>query len=161
MSSVSVKSTAKKSSKKARATAARLAAVQAIYQQIENDQSAASVVGEYMDHRFGRPVDGEEMIVPDGALFRMIVKGVEERRDDLSHVIATNMKRPEAHMKGVDPLLQAIFLCGGYELLAHHEIDGPIIISDYLHVTHAFYDQGESKLVNAILDRLQKAFRDA
>lgn len=148
-----------KPSKKARATATRLAAVQAVYQQIENGQGAASVVKEYQDYRLGKPVDGDEMVMPDVAFFSGIVQGVESRRGDLEEVLNANLSRPDAKIGHMDPLLQAILLCGAYELLAYHEIDAPIVISDYLDVTHAFYDQGEAKLINAVLDHVKTAFR--
>jgi N utilization substance protein B len=45
--------------------------------------------------------------------------------------------------------------------LAHHDIDVPVIISDYLDITHAFYEGSESKLVNGVLDQISKAVRDS
>jgi len=64
--------------------------------------------------------------------------------------------------KGIpEKLLQSILLCGIYEIMAHSDVDAPIIINDYVDVAHAFYDGGESKLVNAVLDRATKNLRDA
>jgi N utilization substance protein B len=140
-------------SQKARNTAARLAAVQALYQMRGNDQKAASVVREYIDFRLDEKLDGEAMVSPDKELFSALVTGVDSRRDDLATMIEAAAERK------VEPLLNCILLCGTYELLAHGEIDAPLIISDYLHVTDAFYDQSEKKLINAVLDRLAKNLR--
>ena len=59
-----------------------------------------------------------------------------------------------------EPLLNAVFLCGAFELMVLQAIDFPVIISDYLHVTHAFFDKGEAKLVNALLDSIRQTVRD-
>jgi N utilization substance protein B len=143
-------------SKKARASAARLAAVQALYQMEGNGQGASSVIKEYIDFRLGEPVDGEEMVSPDAELFSKLVSGVEERRADLSGMVSGASGRE----KLAEPLLNCILLCGAYELMARHDVDAPIIISDYLHVTEAFYDQGEKKLVNAVLDKIADNVRE-
>ncbi len=143
-------------SKKARSSAARLAAVQAIYQIAGNAQAAGPVVREYIDYRLGMPVEGQDMVTPDVELFSRLVTGVEERRADLDHMIASTLG-PD---KTAERLLNCILLCGAYELMARGDVDAPIIISDYLHVTDAFYDQGEKKLVNAVLDRIAASVRD-
>ena len=142
-------------SKKAQSSAARLAAVQAVYQMDGNAQTAPSVVREFVDFRLGEPVDDEQMVTPDRESFTRIVSGVAERREDLDHMIASTLGRerpPEA-------LIRAILLCGAWELLARGDIDAPVIVSDYLHVTDAFYDVGEKKLVNAVLDRIAANLR--
>lgn len=143
-----------KGSKKARATAARLASVQAVYQMDANQQRASSVIEEFLLFRAGMEIDGEEMVPPDGALLRQIVKGVESRRSELNPLVSERLGGKE-----VEPLLQAILLCGAYEILSHHDIDIPIIISDYLHVTNAFYEGKEAKLINAVLDGLANILR--
>ena len=66
---------------------------------------------------------------------------------------------PRLSNTSIEPLLSAILICGTYELLAHGEIDAPIIIADYLHVTHGFFEGSESKLVNGVLDALAKELR--
>jgi len=147
---------AQKSSKKARSSAARLAAVQAVYQMLTNDQVASVVTEEFLSRRLGKPVDGIDMVVPDGTLFKSVVNGVETRKDDLIGLIKGAQKEGKSIS---EPLLNAILLCGAYELLAHHDTDTPLVIAEYLHVTQAFYDQGESKLVNGILDHIGKSVR--
>ena len=147
-----------KGSKIARSSAARLAAVQAVYQTIANNQSASSVISEYRLHRLGAPVDGEEMITPDGILFETVVKGVYERMNALEDMIVAALQKNNKS-KPSEPLLMAILLCGAFELLDNRDVDAPVILSDYLNVTHAFYDQGESRLVNAILDAIKTAIR--
>ncbi len=145
---------ASKSSKKARATAARLCAVQAVYQALQLKVPPESLLDEYKEFRAGMPIDGEEMVQPDGVLFSGLLKGITARWNDLQQMIA-----PRVKTQSVEPLLTAILVCGAYELMAHHDLDAPIIISDYLHVTHGFFEGQESRLVNGILDALAKEIR--
>jgi N utilization substance protein B len=70
-----------------------------------------------------------------------------------------NSSKLAKSVDSLEPLLQYILLSASYELMAHSDIDSPIIIADYLDVTHAFFDGGEAKLVNGILDRVKSAFR--
>lgn len=143
-----------KSSKKARSTAARLLAVQAVYQALQLKVPPASLMDEYLQHRAGMTVDDVEMVQPDGVLFTGIIKGATERWGDLQQMIT-----PRLNARALEPLLTAILVCGTYELLAYPETDAPIIISDYLHVTHGFFEGSEAKLVNGVLDALARELR--
>lgn len=146
-------------------SAARLAAVQAVYQMTANAEPAASVIGGYRQYPPQESIEGERLVTPDAGLLSSIAQGVEARRGDLETLLAGTQKRrsgtgDDTVYAPYEPLLQSILLCAAYELLAHHDIDAPIIISDYLDVTHAFYDQGEAKLVNGVLDAIRKNVRD-
>ena len=159
-----------KSSDIARRTAARLIAVQAVYQMLVNEQTAVSTIEEYKAHRLGSPLEGlegelHESVFPDGNIFSKIVKGVEERQEEINQIIETIMSdkerpKPSQDKGSAEVLLKCIMICGVYELMAHHDIDAPIIISDYIEVTHAFYEGGEAKLVNAVLDKAKIGLRD-
>ncbi|NCC22152.1 MAG: transcription antitermination protein NusB [Alphaproteobacteria bacterium] len=154
-------------SKKARFSAARLAAVQTIYQMKTGDQDAKSAARDFLDHYAGMPVDGEIMLEPDPALYGKIVQGVDSRRSDLETILSASLAGgaeggsvdDAGPCKSLEPLLESIILCGLYEILAHHDIDAPVIISDYIYVTYAFYDRKEAGLVNAILDRSAGSLR--
>lgn len=151
----------KKGSKTARFTSSRLHAVQAVYQSIVREQDAKSLVKEYIAHRFAEPLDsGEAKVEPDAALFSLIVSNVTDRYDDLDYMITQALKDKNKEGGRAEPLLKAIFLCGACELLVNSDTDAPVIISDYIDITHSFYDKGESGLVNAVLDRIHKALRD-
>jgi N utilization substance protein B len=148
-----------KGSIKARKTAARLFAVQAVYQAIQNKVAPSSLHDEFISYRIGMDLEGgtdhDQMVAPDQPLFRNIIAGVTERWGDLQQIITPRLK--ESHE--LEPLLTAILVCGAYELMAHHDIDAPIIISDYLNITSSFFEFSEPKLVNAVLDALSKELR--
>ena len=144
---------------KARKTAARLFAVQAVYQAIQNKEPPTKLHDEFITYRIGMNLDdtveGGNMVAPDQPLFRDILAGVTERWGDLQQLILPRLKVSN----DVEPLLTSILVCGTYELMAHHDIDAPIIISDYLNITSSFFESSEPKLVNAVLDALSKELR--
>ena len=145
-------------SAKARRTAARLAAVQVLYQMRLNNQDARSAVREFIDHRIGFDLDGELFVPADQEMLEEIVMGVAERWADIEAMVG---KALAAGKKGeVETLLESILRAGTYELMAHAKVDSAIIINDYLNVTTGFYDGAESKIVNAILDKIAKAVRE-
>jgi N utilization substance protein B len=147
-------------------SSARLFAVQAVYQMVENEDNAANVVHDFLNSRIEQALHQEkDMAAPDKEYFSKIVTGAESRQDDLVSILDGALKAVEegsaiAKTKKREPLLYAIFVCGAYELLAHHEIEAPIIINDYLNVGHAFFDGGEVKLINGTLDKVSKSVRD-
>ena len=148
------------SSQNARNSAARLAAVQALYQFKSNEDLVPMLVEEYRQYRLGKAIDEVETVMPDSLLFERILKGVTQHNDTVQEMLAAALNKDgQQKMVPAEPLLNAILSCGAYELMSHQDIDAPILIDDYLNVTHAFYDQGEHKLVNAVLDRVKKMTR--
>lgn len=135
---------------------ARLHAVQAVYGQLINPDLVPLVVNDYLTRRSGMDVEGEKLAAPDKALFSKIVQGVEDRKSDLDEMVkgalSEGARAPEA-------LLNAILLCGIYEIMAEADTDTPIIITEYVDIAHAYYPPGEAKLVNAVLDRMGKTLR--
>mgnify|MGYP001460009041 CR=1 FL=1 len=142
----------------AKAASARLLSVQAIYEKAQNEKSTKDLYDQYIEHYEGFCMDGEQIVAPDGALFKRILYGVDERYMELEGVIKAHLTK-DGKERIVEPLLFSILICAAYELLAHENIDAPIIINDYLNVAHAFYDSAEVGLVNAVLDKVSKVFR--
>ena len=141
-------------SPKVAAQTARLAAVQTVYQFLMNKQPVSESIRVYMDEYAGMDIDGENLVMPDKALFSAIVQGVESRFTDLETVLDGQYSRED---KALESLLKAIALCGIYELMAHQDTDPPIIINDYLNVTHSFYEKNEVSLINGLLDSVHKS----
>lgn len=140
-------------------SAARLAAVQVIYQWLHAGGGMAEPLDDFLQKRVGMEIEGMKLEKPDGALLKRIVSGVERRKEDLMLLIESVQKKEKVALPS-DFLLQSVFLAGAYELLEHGEIDPPLIINDYLNVAHAFYGKGEVSLINGILDALGKKLRD-
>lgn len=144
-------------SKKARKRAARLAAVQILYQAEHQAQDILSVLAEYNKHRLGFDMDGDLFVPADTEILAKIINGYQDRKEDIKEIvtIALNGKNP----RQIELLLLNIIELGAYELLSHHDIDAGIIIADYMSVTEAFFDNSEKKLVNAVLDNIKKSVR--
>ncbi|WP_181707189.1 transcription antitermination factor NusB [Chthonobacter rhizosphaerae] len=133
--------------------AARLAAVQALYQMEIGGEDIVSVVTEFETFRLGKEIDGVEYRQADAAWFRDIVSGVvgEQRRiDPMIHTALVE----DWPLKRVDATLRAILRCGTYELLKRPDVPGKVIITEYIDVARAFFSDDEPKLVNGVLDRI-------
>lgn len=148
------KSKPRRPSKKARLIASRLAAVQCLYQMALSGMSERETYQDYVERRMGQETEGDNYVPANLELLSKILDGVSANRQTLNDMIvgALNSKMPE-------PLLQSILYCGMYELMFHTDIDAPVIINDYVNVTHGFFDQKEADLVNAVLDRQAKNLR--
>jgi transcription antitermination protein NusB len=144
----------RKPSKNAKLIAARMTAVQSVYQMAMSGMDARSTYQDYVENRMGKEQEGDNYVPANLELLSKIILGVDEKRDVIRDMVlgALNGQKPE-------PLLQAILFCGIYELMAHSDVDAPVIINDYVNVTHGFFDQSEADLINAILDRQAKNLR--
>lgn len=145
-------------SPKAQKTAARLAAVQVLYQMRLNNQDAKSALREFIDTRVGFELDGDRFVPAESELLSDIVTGVTSRWTDVDVIVSKALA--DGKKGDVETLLESILRAGTYELMAHGKIDTGVIINDYLNVTTAFYEGNEPKIVNAILDKVAKSVRD-
>ncbi len=142
-----------KSSAKARRTAARLAAVQSLYQQELGDASAHSSVFDLLNMR--QAEFAEALVEPDQELLKSIAEGVVGRLGQIDGLLqaALSDSRP---LERAEPVLRAILRAGVYELLSEGETPAGIIINDYVNVAHAFFEESEPKKVNAVLDAVAR-----
>lgn len=138
-----------------RRSAARLAAVQALYQLDVAGGGAEAVVGEFNRYRFGGEVDGAKLIEAEPELFGDLVLGVTQRRAEIDARLATVINE-EVPFDRLELLLQAILRAGAYEILIRADIDPPLTISEYVDVANSFFVRRESTIVNGILDRLAR-----
>ena len=139
---------------------ARLAAVQALYQIELTSANPGAVVSEFLAHRLGREIDGDQYAEADRGFFADIVKGCSERREDVDGIVASSLPSdwPLARLESV---LRAILRAGTYELLARSDVPARVAINEYVEIAHAFYDQGEPTFVNSVLDRIARTLREA
>lgn len=146
-----------KGSRGRRRSAARLAAVQALYDMDIGGHSASQVVADFTRRGATADLDGEE-VPAEPELFADLIRGVTGKRADLDAMVegAMTEKRTVARM---DTVLRAILRCGAYELSQRGDIDPPITIGDYVSVATAFYGGSEPGYVNGLLDRLARTVR--
>ncbi|HUZ71572.1 MAG TPA: transcription antitermination factor NusB [Stellaceae bacterium] len=141
-----------------RRTAARLAAVQALYQLELAGASVDSVISEFVHHRLGRDGEGDGFGDADPGFFAALVRGAAARHDELDRLIAAALT-PEWPLERLESVLRAILRAGAYELLACPDVPVPVVISEYLDIGHAFFGGREPGLVNGVLDRLARTLR--
>lgn len=145
-------------SAKARRSAARLAAVQALYQMELGGAPSETVIGEFVRHRFGQEIDGERYVTADPQLFADIVRGVTARREEIDGIL-TQALQGQWSFDRVEMLLRAVLRAGTWELLANAAVAPHIIINDTIDVAHAFFGGREPGMVNGVLDRLARTLR--
>jgi N utilization substance protein B len=141
-----------------RRTAARLAAVQALYQIELNGGSVDAVVGEFVRHRLGSEGEGENFGEVDQTLFGDVVRGTMARRAELDTMISSALTA-DWPLDRLEVILRAILRVGAYELFARPDVPARVVISEYLDISHAFFAGKEPGLVNGVLDRLARTLR--
>ena len=133
--------------------AARLAAVQALYQLEIGGGDMLAVIQEFEAFRLGQEIDGYEYRQADAGWFRDIVGGVVAEQRLIDPMVHTALVE-DWPLKRVDATLRAILRCGTYELLKRNDVPGRVIISEYIDIARAFFEDDEPRLVNGVLDRI-------
>jgi N utilization substance protein B len=139
-------------------TAARLAAVQALYQIDVTGVSPSTVVLEINRHNLPGNAPDESFGDPDAQMFSDIVTGASARREDIDRGISAVLT-PDWPLERLEIILRAILRAGAYELLAAPKVPTRVVISEYLEIAHAFFEGKEPGLVNGVLDRLARQVR--
>ncbi len=138
--------------------AARLAAVQALYQRDMEPTAIRPLLREFHHHRLGSEIEGVDYAEADADLFDQIVSGVDERQAELDALIAAKLTKGWT-LARLDRPLAAILRAGAWELAHRPDATRATIISAYLDIANAFYDKAEKALVNGILDAIAKDVR--
>lgn len=139
----------------ARRSAARLAAVQALYSMEITGVSATKALDEFrtrQDEPRGR------MAEPDGDLVAFLVNGATAEGALMDEVIGKALSR-DWTVDRLEAVLRAILRAGAFELKARPQTPARVAISEYVDVAHAFYAGPEPGLVNAVMDRVARVLR--
>ena len=138
-------------------SAARLAAVQALYQMETTGQGVDAVISEFTQHRLGGELEGETLHAADASFFADILRGAVESQSRLD----TYLQRRLAagwKLQRIDATARAILRAGLFEMIRRPDVPYKVIIDEYLDVANAFFDAEEPKFINGVLDA---AARDA
>ena len=139
-------------------SAARLAAVQALYQQEMEGIPIARLLREFHEHRLGATIEEAQYVEAEQSFFDDVVTGVDARRIEIDDAIADKLAEGWS-LDRLDRPMRAILRAGTYELLARKDVPVGSVISEYVDVAHAFYDKRESGFVNGLLDAIAKQAR--
>jgi transcription antitermination protein NusB len=150
---------AEKGDRKAnRRGAARLAAVQALYQMDVASTGLNEVFAQFESHWIGREVEGSQYLPAEAAYFRTIVSGVLEDQRGLDTTIDRALDKTWP-LKRIEALMRAVLRAGAYELKHRKDVPARVVISEYVDVANAFVGKEETGMVNAVLDDLARQLR--
>ena len=136
-------------------SAARLAAVQALYQQQMEGTALAKLLDEFHQHRLGAEIEDMQFHDAEVAFFDDIVRGVDARRDEIDVLLSSRLCENWT-LARLDKTMLQILRAGAYELIARADITKGTAISEYVDVAKAFFDDREAKFVNGVLDAVAK-----
>jgi transcription antitermination protein NusB len=140
--------------------AARLAAVQALYQMDLAGTGLNEILAEFERHWLGGEVEGAQYRPAEAAFFRDIVGGVVREQTRLDPQIDAALARGWP-LRRIETILRAVLRAGAYELACRSDIPARVVTSEYVDVAAAFVDEEETGMVNAVLDQLAHQLRAA
>jgi len=139
-------------------SAARLLAVQALYQRAVSDQSAAEVLREFLQHRVEETIEGLKHGAVNRELLGELVEGVVKNEDTLDDMLAAVLDE-DWTIERLELLLHVLLRAAAFELSDRLEVPARVVISEYVDLANAFYDGRETAFVNGLLDRLAHVLR--
>ena len=139
-------------------SAARLAAVQALYQMEMEGTALAPLLHEFHEHRIGATIEDATYAEAEIAFFDDVVSGVDARRDEIDQAITAKLAEGWS-LARLDKTMRAILRAGTYELMARADVPAASAISEYVDVADAFFDAKEKGFVNGLLDSIAKDVR--
>ncbi|MFO1116961.1 MAG: transcription antitermination factor NusB [Beijerinckiaceae bacterium] len=139
-------------------SAARLAAVQALYQMDVTGKGIAEILAEFETHWIGREIEGDEYKPAEVAYFRDIVEGVLGEQIPIDRQIDETLAEGWP-LKRIEAVMRAILRAGDYELRKRADVPARVIVSEYVDIAGAFFDREEAGMTNAVLDRLARKAR--
>jgi N utilization substance protein B len=141
-------------------SAARLAALQALYQLEITGIAPDDVIEEFIAHRFGRDPETGVARAYDRAFFADVVRGVLKHQVEIDCSIA-RMLASGWTLTRIDSILRALLRAAAYELVARRDVPAKVVIDEYVELTRDFFDGDEPGFVNAMLDKLAHLKRAA
>ena len=139
-------------------TAARFAAVQALYQMDIAQTDLNDVIAEFHALRFGPEAEDPAFRDADRAYFADIVRGVVRRQREIDPEVDKHLAEGW-RLTRIDAILRAILRAGLFELIERADVPARVVISEYVNAAHAFLGEAEPKVVNAVLDKLARRLR--
>ena len=140
--------------------AARLSAVQALYQMDLAGTGVNEILAQFELHWMGQEVEGAQYLPAEVAFFRDIVNGVLAEQRALDPLIDEALSKGWP-LKRIEALLRAVLRAGAFELTRRPDIPARVIVTEYADVASAFVESDETGMINAVLDTLARQLRPA
>ena len=138
--------------------AARLAAVQALYQMDIAGTGLNDILAEFESHWIGREVEGAQYLPAEAAFFRDVVSGVVREQRKLDPLV-DNVLSQGWPLKRIEAIMRAVLRAGAYELEHRSDVPARVVVAEYVDVANAFVDRDETGMVNAVLDQIARQLR--
>lgn len=130
---------------------ARIAAIQAIFQQSLTQARMPAVQKDFFQHYFK---ESGVQIDPDRSLFLKITEAYADKDTDIQRLLEA-MVKSDWSVDRLDPVLKALLQAAIAELLTPpHAAPAPVLISEYVYITKGFFQGTEAGYVNKVLDQL-------
>jgi len=143
-----------------RRRAARLAAVQALYQLDLSGELDKVVVRQFRDHHFGH-ADEVGKTEADEVFFEDLVLGIVANQSDIDEAISAHLSE-KWKLNRLDKTLRALMRCASFEIIKRPDVPALVVIDEYVSIAADFFDEGkEPSFVNGALDKLAKSVRSA
>ncbi|MEX6634584.1 transcription antitermination factor NusB [Hyphococcus lacteus] len=139
-------------------SAARLAAVQALYQMETAGQGVEATIREFQDHRFGSEIEGVQLQEADKTFFADILRGAVEAQNRLDPYLQRQLTTGWK-LSRLDATARAILRAGLYEMIRRPDIPYKVVINEYVDIAKAFFEGDEPGFINAVLDAASKEAR--
>ncbi|TVR81616.1 MAG: transcription antitermination factor NusB [Rhodospirillales bacterium] len=140
-----------------RRSAARLVAVQALYEIDVAGGPADPVLLEFLTERWRNTSEGAELTEPDTAFFATVVEGVCANLPRLDAWVQDALT--DLTLDRLEVLLRVILRAGAFELAFRPDVPAKVVVNEYVDVAHAFFSGKETALVNAVLDKIARTIR--
>jgi N utilization substance protein B len=139
---------------------ARLAAIQAVFQILQNEDKAVDVVEQFLRYRVADGGDAGMPVEADRPFFTSLVKGVEADLPDLLERVENSLSA-DWKMGRLDRLMRAVLVTAVHEMKARKDVPAPVVLSEYARIAGQFYLGNEPGFVTATLDRIGRDLRPA
>jgi N utilization substance protein B len=138
--------------------AARLAAVQALYQMDLAGTGLNEILAQFESHWIGQEIEGNRYLPAEAAFFRDVVSGVVREQRKLDPLIDEALEQSWP-LKRIEAILRAVLRAGAYELDHRRDVPARVVLSEYVDIAHAFVDREETGMANAVLDQIARKLR--
>ena len=138
--------------------AARLAAVQALYQMDIAGTGLNEILAQFESHWIGREVEGAQYLPAEAAFFRDVVSGVVREQRKLDPLIDKALSQGWP-LKRIEAIMRAVLRAGAYELEHRSDVPARVVVAEYVDVANAFVDRDETGMVNVVLDQIARQLR--
>jgi N utilization substance protein B len=138
--------------------AARLAAVQALYQMDIASTGLNEILAQFESHWIGQEIEGNRYLPAEAEFFRDVVSGVVREQRKLDPLIDEALEQSWP-LKRIEAILRAVLRAGAYELDRRRDVPARVVLSEYVDIAHAFVDREETGMANAVLDQIARKLR--